>query len=72
MPAIPHTKTGKELEVPVKRPLQDPTEQDLNPSAVDTPHLAPAVVCAALDAWASRASRRCRLVPLAGSCVDHL
>jgi len=40
VPAIPHTKTGKKLEAPVKRLLQGaPTEQVLNPSAVDNPDL---------------------------------
>ncbi|MGW1626605.1 acetoacetate--CoA ligase [Streptomyces sp. NPDC002172] len=40
VPAIPHTKTGKKLEVPVKRLLQGaPAEQILNPSAVDSPDL---------------------------------
>ncbi|MET8956481.1 hypothetical protein ABZX41_38305, partial [Streptomyces sp. NPDC004533] len=40
VPAIPHTKTGKKLEVPVKRLLQGaPAEQVLNPSAVDDPAL---------------------------------
>ncbi|MGW0765301.1 acetoacetate--CoA ligase [Streptomyces sp. NPDC002676] len=40
VPAIPHTKTGKKLEVPVKRLLQGArTEQVLNPSAVDNPDL---------------------------------
>ncbi|MGA5042316.1 acetoacetate--CoA ligase [Streptomyces capoamus] len=40
VPAIPHTRTGKKLEVPVKRLLQGaPAEQVLNPSAVDHPDL---------------------------------
>ncbi|MFE2098799.1 acetoacetate--CoA ligase [Streptomyces sp. NPDC059468] len=40
VPAIPHTKTGKKLEVPVKRLLQGaPAEQVLNPSSVDNPDL---------------------------------
>ncbi|MGQ5635720.1 MULTISPECIES: acetoacetate--CoA ligase [unclassified Streptomyces] len=40
VPAIPHTRTGKKLEVPVKRLLQGaPAEQVLNPSAVDDPDL---------------------------------
>ncbi|WP_432074116.1 acetoacetate--CoA ligase [Streptomyces wuyuanensis] len=40
VPAIPHTRTGKKLEVPVKRLLQGaPAEQVLNPSAVDNPDL---------------------------------
>ncbi|MFF5023695.1 acetoacetate--CoA ligase [Streptomyces collinus] len=40
VPAIPHTKTGKKLEVPVKRLLQGaPAEQILNPAAVDSPDL---------------------------------
>ncbi|MDX2642212.1 acetoacetate--CoA ligase [Streptomyces sp. PA03-1a] len=41
VPAIPHTKTGKKLEVPVKRILQGaPVEQVLNPAAIDNPDLA--------------------------------
>ncbi|MGW2034216.1 acetoacetate--CoA ligase [Streptomyces sp. NPDC001811] len=40
VPALPHTRTGKKLEVPVKRLLQGaPAEQVLNPSAVDDPRL---------------------------------
>ncbi|MFF4490107.1 acetoacetate--CoA ligase [Streptomyces sp. NPDC001544] len=40
VPAIPHTKTGKKLEVPVKRLLQGVrADQVLNPSAVDNPDL---------------------------------
>ncbi|MES4903133.1 MULTISPECIES: acetoacetate--CoA ligase [unclassified Streptomyces] len=40
VPAIPHTRTGKKLEVPVKRLLQGaPTEQVVNPAAVDAPEL---------------------------------
>ncbi|WP_405552103.1 acetoacetate--CoA ligase [Streptomyces sp. NBC_01171] len=40
VPAIPHTRTGKKLEVPVKRLLQGaPAEQVVNPSAVDDPDL---------------------------------
>jgi acetoacetyl-CoA synthetase len=40
VPAIPHTKTGKKLEVPVERLLQGaPAEQVLHPSAVDNPDL---------------------------------
>ncbi|KOV58177.1 acetoacetate--CoA ligase [Streptomyces sp. MMG1121] len=40
VPAIPHTKTGKKLEVPVKRLLQGaPAEQVLNPAAVDNPDM---------------------------------
>jgi acetoacetyl-CoA synthetase len=40
VPAIPHTRTGKKLEVPVKRLLQGaPADQVLNPSAVDDPDL---------------------------------
>ncbi|WP_031168384.1 acetoacetate--CoA ligase [Streptomyces durhamensis] len=40
VPAIPHTKTGKKLEVPVKRLLQGAhADQVLNPSAVDNPDL---------------------------------
>ncbi|MGW1558446.1 acetoacetate--CoA ligase [Streptomyces sp. NPDC002144] len=40
VPGIPHTRTGKKLEVPVKRLLQGaPVEQVVNPAAVDTPDL---------------------------------
>ena len=40
VPAIPHTRTGKKLEVPVKRLLQGaPAEQVVNPAAVDAPDL---------------------------------
>ncbi|MEU9431159.1 acetoacetate--CoA ligase [Streptomyces sp. NPDC048252] len=40
VPAIPHTRTGKKLEVPVKRLLQGaPAEQVINPAAVDVPEL---------------------------------
>ncbi|WP_181801691.1 acetoacetate--CoA ligase [Streptomyces shenzhenensis] len=40
VPAIPHTRTGKKLEVPVKRLLQGaPVEQVVNPATVDYPEL---------------------------------
>ncbi|WP_369226393.1 acetoacetate--CoA ligase [Streptomyces sp. R39] len=40
VPAIPHTRTGKKLEVPVKRLLQGaPVEQVVNPATVDHPEL---------------------------------
>ncbi|MQY40507.1 Acetyl-coenzyme A synthetase [Streptomyces sp. RB17] len=40
VPGIPHTRTGKKLEVPLKRLLQGaPVEQVVNPAAVDTPEL---------------------------------
>ncbi|MER7834342.1 acetoacetate--CoA ligase [Streptomyces sp. NPDC096040] len=40
VPAIPHTRTGKKLEVPVKRLLQGaPADQVVNPGAVDDPDL---------------------------------
>ncbi|MEU3844109.1 acetoacetate--CoA ligase [Streptomyces sp. NPDC028635] len=40
VPGIPHTRTGKKLEVPVKRLLQGtPVEQAVDPAAVDTPDL---------------------------------
>ncbi|MFJ8623186.1 acetoacetate--CoA ligase [Kitasatospora sp. NPDC093550] len=40
VPGIPHTRTGKKLEVPVKRLLQGaPAEQVVNPAAVDAPDL---------------------------------
>ncbi|MFE0678589.1 acetoacetate--CoA ligase [Streptomyces sp. NPDC058867] len=40
VPGIPHTRTGKKLEVPVKRLLQGaPAEQVVSPAAVDDPGL---------------------------------
>ncbi|MFD3503611.1 acetoacetate--CoA ligase [Streptomyces sp. NPDC058676] len=40
VPGIPHTRTGKKLEVPVKRLLQGaPAAQVVNPAAVDSPDL---------------------------------
>ncbi|MDF3144066.1 MULTISPECIES: acetoacetate--CoA ligase [unclassified Streptomyces] len=40
VPAVPHTRTGKKLEVPVKRLLQGaPVEQVVNPAVVDNPGL---------------------------------
>ncbi|MEU1405634.1 acetoacetate--CoA ligase [Streptomyces sp. NPDC005728] len=40
VPGIPHTMTGKKLEVPVKRLLQGASvEQVVNPAAVDAPDL---------------------------------
>ncbi|MFC1407438.1 MULTISPECIES: acetoacetate--CoA ligase [Streptacidiphilus] len=40
VPGIPHTRTGKKLEVPVKRLLQGaPVEQVVDPAAVDAPEL---------------------------------
>lgn len=40
VPGIPHTRTGKKLEVPVKRLLQGtPVEQVVNPAAMDAPDL---------------------------------
>ncbi|MGV9453065.1 acetoacetate--CoA ligase [Streptomyces sp. NPDC003635] len=40
VPGIPHTRTGKKLEVPIKRLLQGtPVEQVVNPAAVDAPDL---------------------------------
>ncbi|MFE7644259.1 acetoacetate--CoA ligase [Streptomyces phaeoluteigriseus] len=40
VPAIPHTRTGKKLEVPVKRLLQGaPAGQVVDPGAVDAPDL---------------------------------
>ncbi|MET7451609.1 acetoacetate--CoA ligase [Streptomyces sp. NPDC005574] len=40
VPGVPHTRTGKKLEVPVKRLLQGaPVEQVVNPAAVDAPEL---------------------------------
>jgi acetoacetyl-CoA synthetase len=38
--ALPHARTDKKLEVPVKRLLQGaPAKQALNPAAVDNPEL---------------------------------
>ncbi|MEU3615122.1 acetoacetate--CoA ligase [Streptomyces sp. NPDC006872] len=40
VPGIPHTRTGKKLEVPVKRLLQGaPVDQVVDPAAVDAPEL---------------------------------
>ncbi|MFJ6079932.1 acetoacetate--CoA ligase [Streptomyces sp. NPDC092369] len=40
VPAVPHTRTGKKLEVPVKRLLQGaPAEDVVNPAAIDNPGL---------------------------------
>jgi acetoacetyl-CoA synthetase len=40
VPAIPHTRTGKKLEVPVKRLLQGArAEQVVGPASVDAPEL---------------------------------
>ncbi|WP_105967739.1 acetoacetate--CoA ligase [Streptomyces geranii] len=40
VPGIPHTRTGKKLEVPVKRLLQGaPAEQVVSPATVDSPEL---------------------------------
>ncbi|WP_329331363.1 acetoacetate--CoA ligase [Streptomyces sp. NBC_00663] len=40
VPAIPHTRTGKKLEVPVKRLLQGASaDQVVNPASVDDPDL---------------------------------
>ncbi|MDW4909798.1 acetoacetate--CoA ligase [Streptomyces sp. ADMS] len=40
VPGIPHTRTGKKIEVPVKRLLQGtPAGQVVNPAAVDNPDL---------------------------------
>jgi acetoacetyl-CoA synthetase len=40
VPGVPHTRTGKKLEVPVKRLLQGaPVEQVVNPATVDHPDL---------------------------------
>ncbi|MBO4254194.1 acetoacetate--CoA ligase [Streptomyces griseorubiginosus] len=40
VPGIPHTRTGKKVEVPIKRLLQGaPVEQVVNPAAVDAPDL---------------------------------
>jgi acetoacetyl-CoA synthetase len=53
IPAVPHTRTGKKLEVPVKRLLQGaPLETVVNPGSVDDPGL--------LDYFTSLARRRGR------------
>jgi acetoacetyl-CoA synthetase len=40
IPGVPHTLTGKRLEVPVKRLLQGtPVEESVNPGSVDDPEL---------------------------------
>jgi acetoacetyl-CoA synthetase len=53
IPAVPHTRTGKKLEVPVKRLLQGaPLEKVVNPGSVDDPGL--------LDYFTSLARRRGR------------
>ena len=55
VPAIPHTRTGKKLEVPVKRLLQGhAVEQVVNPDAVD----APALIDYFISLGAERRSRR--------------
>jgi acetoacetyl-CoA synthetase len=54
MPGVPHTLTGKKLEVPVKRLLQGvPIEQVANAGAIDNPEL-----LAAYQEWASGLSGR--------------
>ncbi|MFF5488100.1 acetoacetate--CoA ligase [Streptomyces virginiae] len=46
VPGIPHTRTGKKLEVPVKRLLQGtPVEQVVNPATVDAPDLIDHFAC---------------------------
>ncbi len=48
MPGVPHTLTGKKLEVPIKRLLQGGSfEQSVNPGAVDDPG-----ILAHYQAWA--------------------
>ncbi|MFF0163799.1 acetoacetate--CoA ligase [Streptomyces sp. NPDC005263] len=40
VPGVPHTRTGKKLEVPIKRLLQGaPVEEVVNPATVDAPEL---------------------------------
>ena len=40
MPAVPHTLTGKRIEVPVKRLLQGSAlDKAVNPGSVDDPRL---------------------------------
>ena len=40
VPGVPHTRTGKRLEVPIKRLLQGaPVASEANPNAVDRPEL---------------------------------
>lgn len=51
--AVPHTRTGKKLEVPVKRLLQgEPSATVLDPGAIDDPQ--------ALEDFATLAARRAR------------
>ena len=51
MPGIPHTRTGKKLELPVKRLLQgEQVDRVAKPGAVDRPEL--------LDAYADISRRR--------------
>jgi acetoacetyl-CoA synthetase len=53
VPALPHTRTGKKLEVPVKRLLQGaPLEQVVNLGSVDAPEL--------LDYFVALAAERSR------------
>ncbi len=56
--SLPHTRTGKRLEVPVKRILQgaDP-DRVINRGAVDNPEALDALVRAAGAARAARAER---------------
>jgi acetoacetyl-CoA synthetase len=50
VPALPHTLTGKRLEVPVKRLLLGhPLEEVVAPSAVDRPDLLDAFVALAAE-----------------------
>lgn len=57
VPAIPHTRTGKKLEVPVKRLLQGaPPEQVVNPAAVDAPELIAHFVRLGADRRGSRSA----------------
>ncbi|NUP42119.1 MAG: AMP-binding protein, partial [Streptomyces sp.] len=65
VPGVPHTRTGKKLEVPVKRLLQGaPVEQVVNPAAVDAPEL----VAHFAQLGAERRQAR-RSAPHAGSTV---
>jgi len=57
--ALPHTMTGKRMEVPVKRLLQGvPLEQAVNPSAVDDPGTLDQFVALAREGRAPGAASR--------------
>jgi acetoacetyl-CoA synthetase len=56
VPAIPHTRTGKKLEIPIKRLFQgEPLEKVLDLSAADSPDAVVAFASLA-RAWRARAA----------------